>query len=131
MATTVTVRDETTTGELTYELALTLTAERLTGRDLLKFRVQEEVADYNEKQPEYFRGLVQPSDAERTLNGYKLSKARELDWQEQFEKAVEAFERSGFVMLVNDRQVESLDEEIELTTDTTVTFLKLVPLVGG
>ena len=34
-------------------------------------------------------------------------------------------------MLVDDRQVDELDEEIEIRPDTTVTFLKLVPLLGG
>ena len=44
---------------------------------------------------------------------------------------VEAFGRNGFVVLVDDRQVEELDEDIELALGTEVTFLKLVPLVGG
>jgi hypothetical protein len=34
-------------------------------------------------------------------------------------------------LLVDDRQVDELEEEIEIRPDTTVTFLKLVPLVGG
>jgi len=34
-------------------------------------------------------------------------------------------------LLVNDRQVDELEDEIEIRPDTTVTFLKLVPLVGG
>jgi hypothetical protein len=34
-------------------------------------------------------------------------------------------------MLVDDRQVESLDEEITLQPNTRVSFLRLTPLVGG
>jgi hypothetical protein len=34
-------------------------------------------------------------------------------------------------MLVDDRQVEDLDEEIELRVSTEVSFVKLIPLVGG
>ena len=34
-------------------------------------------------------------------------------------------------LLVDNRQVESLDEEIELKVATEVSFIKLVPLVGG
>lgn len=45
--------------------------------------------------------------------------------------ALEAFERNGFILLVEDRQVETLEEEIRVRPDTQVTFLKLVPLVGG
>jgi len=32
---------------------------------------------------------------------------------------------------VDDHQVDCLDTDISLTPETSVTFLKLVPLVGG
>ncbi|HRX84992.1 MAG TPA: hypothetical protein P5572_08240, partial [Phycisphaerae bacterium] len=65
------------------------------------------------------------------LNGYRLKHPRQVDWQKQYEVALESFTRNGFLVLVNDRQVDRLDEVVELTRDTTVTFLRLVPLVGG
>jgi xylulokinase len=37
----------------------------------------------NRAMPEYFHGLVQPTDAERVLNGYRLKQRRPLDWKEQ------------------------------------------------
>jgi hypothetical protein len=93
--------------------------------------VYEEVRAYNLRQPEYFRGLVQPTDAERTLNGFKVPQRCRLDPEKQFERAIELFYRNGFLILVDDRQVIELEEEIQLHPDTTVTFLKLIPLVGG
>jgi hypothetical protein len=45
--------------------------------------------------------------------------------------AKRAFYTNGFILLVDDRQVDELEEEIEIRPHTTVTFLKLVPLVGG
>lgn len=48
--------------------------------------------DYNQKQPEYFRGLIEPADAERVLNGYKLKAKRNcspdlhLNWYWQAER---------------------------------------------
>jgi hypothetical protein len=89
------------------------------------------VRDYNLRKPEYFRGLVQPTEAERTLNGFKVRQGRRIDPGRQFENAIASFYRNGFLVLVNDRQVDELEEEIEVRPDTTVTFLKLVPLVGG
>jgi hypothetical protein len=32
---------------------------------------------------------------------------------------------------VDNRQVEFLDEQVDLRHDSTVTFLRLMPLVGG
>ncbi len=134
MTTTLTIRDETTFAfDNGNEGAFTLDVptERITVRELIRTRVYGEVRDYNLRQPEYFRGLVQPTDAEKTLNGFKVRQGRRLDPERQFERAIESFYRNGFLVLVNDRQVDELEEEIEVRPDTTVTFLKLVPLVGG
>ena len=135
MSTTLTVRDETTfsfSSENDEEFTLDVPSERITVRDLIRARVYTEVRDYNLSQPEYFRGLVQPSDAERTLNGFKVRKGRRIDPEKQFEKAIESFYRNGFLVLVDDRQVDELEEEPEGWPEaTTVTFLKLIPPVGG
>jgi hypothetical protein len=45
-------------------------------------------------------------------NGYRLKGKRKIDWEEQFAKALAAFERNGFFVLVGERQAESLDEEL-------------------
>ena len=131
MPTTLMVRDETTSGDLLHEFALEVLTERITVRELIRSRVYQEVQDYNRKQPEHFKGLVQPTDAEQTLNGYRLRTRREINWKTQFEKACEAFERNGFFILVGDKQVETLDEPILISPTQTVAFVKLTPLVGG
>ena len=103
----------------------------MTVRELIRRRVYEEVQEYNLKDPDYFRGLVQPTDAERVLHGYRLRQRRKIDWEKQYQKAIEAFERNGFFILVDDRQVEGLDAEIEIRLNTEVSFIRLLPLVGG
>ena len=100
-------------------------------RELIRSRVYQEVQDYNRRQPDRFRGLIRPSEAEETLNGFKLAKRRQIDWKAQFAKATEAVEKNQILILLNDKQVESLDEEIEIKPGTAVTFLKLTMLVGG
>src|SRR5215472_8905204 len=131
MVATLTVRDETTAGQTLHEFALEVLTERLTVRELIRSRVYQEVQDYNLRQPERFRGLVQPTDAEQSLNGYKLKKPRQIDWKQQYEKALDAFETNRFLLLINDRQAESLDEEVDVEPGTCVSFLKLTPLAGG
>ncbi len=128
---TITIHDQTTSGQRTGDLTLDFLTDEITVRELIRSRVYQEVQDYNRKQPEHFRSLVQPTDAEATLNGYKLKTARQIDWKPQFEKACEAFEANRILILVDDRQAASLDEEIILRPSTQINFLKLVPLVGG
>jgi hypothetical protein len=131
MRATLTIHDETSSGQKTHSFTLECLTERMTVRELIRARIYQEVQDYNAREPEYFRGLVEPTQAERTLNGYRLRERRKLDWQEQFQRATEAFERNGFFVLVGHRQAERLDEEFEVKVDTEVSFVKLVPLVGG
>lgn len=132
MTYTVTVHDETLGGvDDTRSFTLDFLTTRITARELIQRRVTEEVALYNATAAEYFHGLVQPTDAERTLNGYRLRDTRHVDAEAQVARALDAFERNGFFLLVDDQQVESLDSEIELRVHTAVSFVKLVPLVGG
>jgi hypothetical protein len=131
MAATLTIHDETASGQKTNTFTLDCLTERMTVRELIRARIYQEVQDYNRKEPEYFRGLVEPTNAERVLNGFKLKAKRKIDWQEQNKRALDAFERNGFFVLVGDKQAESLDQEFEVKVDTEVSFVKLVPLVGG
>jgi hypothetical protein len=136
MSVTVTIRDETAGGSSYHEMPLEFPSEKITVRELIRSRVYQEVQDFNRDQDQrVFRGLVQPSDAERVLNGnrpeYRLKQHRQLDWKEQFEKATAAFEQNGFFILIGDRQAEGLDQEFTITPSTEVSFVKLTMLVGG
>lgn len=131
MPSTLTIRDESIGGETLYEFSLDVLSERITVGELIRSRVHQEVKDYNARQPEEFRGLVQPTDAERTLNGCRLSTKRPVDWKSQYERALTAFRAGRILVLVDDRQLTSLDEEIVITPTTKVSFLRLTLLVGG
>jgi hypothetical protein len=131
-ATTLTIRDQTAAGKSVSETVVEFLTERITIRELIRGRVYQEVQDYNRHRPEVFRGLVQPTSAEKALNGeYRLREPREIDWKAQFDKACDAFERNGFFILIGDRQAESLEEEVVLDPTTQVSFVRLTQLVGG
>ncbi|MDQ1008844.1 hypothetical protein QFZ82_003329 [Streptomyces sp. V4I23] len=93
--------DETTSGTRGDALGLQVAEERLALRELIRRRAAEEAGAGGE-------------DRERAG-----------------ERAVEAFGRGGFLVLVGDRQITELDETVDLGAATEVTFLRLVPLVGG
>ena len=131
MPATIAVRDETSSGDVTNTFTLDFLTEDITVRELIERRVYEEVQAYNVSRPGVFRGLVQPADTEVELNGYRLRRPREIDWKRQRDLALEAFQRNGFFVIIGDRQAERLDERIRIELGTEVTFLKLVPLVGG
>jgi len=133
MGATLKLVDETAHGAPLggFELELRLVSERMTVRELLKRRVRAEVERYNATQPEVFSGLVAPTDAQQVQNGYRLEARRQLDWEAQLEQACRAFQSNGFLLLIDDSQLEALDDEVVLTPNCDVRFVKLVPLVGG
>src|SRR3712207_6612642 len=111
---TLTVRDETTSGEVLHALELQLAEERLTVRDLIATRVRQEVAEHNAKRMlGGFRGLVQPAEEERKLN----RGPKRIDAEQQVAVALRAFERGSVLLLVDDRQVDELDQELVLRPD--------------
>ncbi|GII52362.1 hypothetical protein Pth03_07510 [Planotetraspora thailandica] len=126
----VTFRDETATGRTLEEFTLPGLPERVSARELVRLRVRE-VARHNAAPSTRFSGLVTPDDAEAELNGYGLRTPRRIDWERQAGIAEKAFRRNGFILLVGDRQIDDLDEQIDLAGDPVVSFIKLVPLVGG
>ncbi|RYX81799.1 hypothetical protein EON83_22330 [bacterium] len=123
--------DETIAGQKGTALELEWGANTISARDLIASRVEEEVRRHNARNSEIFHGLVQPTDSERVLNGFRLRSPRPIDATAQIELALRAFESNGFFLLVNDRQIESLDELIAIELETQVSFVKLVPLKGG
>ncbi len=134
MPATLTVRDETPAGGVSDEWSLEFLNDTITVRELIRERVYQEVQDHNVRQhaPGPYRGLVQPEGYEQLLNGPKPgAKPRQIDWKKQFDKAVEAFDRNQVLILIDDRQAESLDQTFTIGPKTSVTFLRLTLLVGG
>jgi hypothetical protein len=123
------VRDETTSGESRSAGTFQFDTARLTLREIIRLRVEQEVARFNSADYEMFQGLVQPEESERILNGVRTRPV--LDAQKQFAKAIAAFKGNGFLVLLDDRQIMDLDEILHLTAQSKITFLRLVPLVGG
>jgi hypothetical protein len=127
---TITITDESILGEK-HSWHFDLLEETITLAELIRRRIYQEVMEYNAKQVGAFHGLVQPTQAERALNGYQLKAPRKLDWEAQYAAAEQAFARRGFIVLVDEHQVTDLAATVTLATGSEVTFLKLVPLVGG
>jgi hypothetical protein len=155
VTTVVEVYDERRPGEK-RELRhrLELPAERITARDLIRCRIEAEVALHNVAERARFSSenehdclreprsgwLVTPGAVERALNGDRggygprpgsKSPKCEVESEALIETALEAFARNGFFMIFDGRQIIDLDEVLTIEDDSAAVFLRLVPLVGG
>ncbi len=128
---TLKIIDETAGGKVLNEVEVSFQNELTTVQDIINTRVYAEVEAYNNKMPEYYRGLIQPGEAETTLNGFKLKQRKKIDAEQQLFTALDAFKRNGFFVLIDNIQAESLEQMVVINPNTTISFLKLTPLVGG
>ena len=56
---------------------------------------------------------------------------QEIDPQEAVDNALLAFKDGFYYVLIDEKRVERLEEEITLYSHSHILFLRLVPLVGG
>jgi hypothetical protein len=136
ITTTVTLCHETTSGETSDFVLVDFLDEVTTPRELIRRWVYEAARERNQQPTCPFGNRVQPSEMETLLNGYDDSlpltrQPAKIDWEQAYAEAITAFTHSRYFVLVDDRQVTNLDEDVYLKMDTRVSFLKLVPLVGG
>jgi hypothetical protein len=141
--------------ELRHRLELPIA--RVTARDLIRCRIEADVALHNAAEYARHAGeaaacaatrdapnewLVTPGAVERALNGPRgeygphpgVQAPRDISLIESeplIAVALAAFARNGFFMIFDGRQIVDLDEALTVEHDSTVTFLRLVPLVGG
>src|SRR5690242_10271752 len=118
MGITLTVYDERAPGRPIGSLTLANLPSPITLRDLIRTRVREEVALANSLPVGALRMLVQPVEQRR------------LDWREHAAVTEQAFFENGFLVVVDDRRIEDLDEELDLDADSDVRFLRPPRFVG-
>ena len=131
MSVTVTINDKTSSGELLLEQIIDFPLERISVRELIETRVRQEVESHNQRAGDKFDGLIEPTEAERKLNGENAAMGRHVDADKQVETAISAFETGRYFLLIDDHQLVDLDDVIVINPNTNIVFLKILRLVGG
>lgn len=110
--------------------SLPLPTDRLTVRELIRIYVADQVERHNSTPVN--KSSRHESPEERILSPSRIPHyGRQRDYQHECERAIKAFSTNGFFLLVDGAQVTELDAELIITPSTTVSFLRLTPLVGG
>jgi hypothetical protein len=140
-------------GKQHFTTELRLASRQMTALQLIEHRVDAYVAslevDLSSGSEAKNNNLVTPTIAESILNGVKryghmrpskASPIKNSKWLEKenlrnravlVEEVVQAFSANQMIMLVDNMQVTSLDQKIGFSDNSTLTFIKLIPLVGG
>lgn len=125
------IRDENAFGSIYNEFKLSFDKVEVSVRDIITERVYQEVMRYNQRAADYKYALVQPKAEEIELNNLQAKPRKQVNAERQVEVALAAFESNGFFLLVDDKQLENLNDTVIIGKTTVVSFVKLIPLVGG
>ena len=136
---TLIIKDEAVSGKVLHEISLQFENEYITVEELIAKRIEMEVERYENDIIKYQKkGLVWPTDIERRLNNKSFDskslnnkKLKRIDVEKQIYVALDAFKKNGFFILIDDEQVDELSQKFLVDESTTVSFVKLTPLVGG
>ncbi|MEO1438323.1 MAG: hypothetical protein AAFV80_22470 [Bacteroidota bacterium] len=124
----LTIKDETASGKLLQEISLQFEKEYITVQELITARIKSEVDRIQQHKADLSSVLVLPKALERRLN---RKAPKKIDVDKQVQIACKAFQQNGFFILIDDEQVEELDQQFLVDSETMVSFIKLTPLVGG
>jgi hypothetical protein len=130
---TLTISEKTTGGGTDTHTQVFM-PERITVRKLIRLYIDHQIEEYENETTDapVVRSYFIPSKEEQDLNGSRPARARTpLDAEKLHERALSAFSNNEVILLVDEQQVDHLDQELLVRVDSTVTFLRLMPLVGG
>jgi hypothetical protein len=105
------MRDQSRAGHLLGGTRVADLPNEVSVRDVVRTRIHGEVAAYNADPGPVFRGLVQPADAVRHSDGFRMREPRALDAELLISAAEEAI-GLGLLRLRLDDRPEDLDELI-------------------
>ena len=128
---TITIKEETSGGNIANEIKVKLAAEVVSIRDIIEAKVNAQVEAQYQQLDGIYNGLVEPADTEKMLNVYTERPASKIKTEKQVNAALEAFRMNNFFMLIDNIQAESLEQMVVINDKTEVSFLKLTSLVGG
>ncbi len=114
----------------------------ITVRELIGVRIDLELEAEREREADIRRRAMPGiSSRELQLNGaekalrpslfFARCDGRSATRDRMIEAAEQGFLRNRFFILLDDRQAELLDEQLDLEQTGKVTFLQLIPLQGG
>ncbi|WP_028666691.1 hypothetical protein [Runella zeae] len=123
------IKDETMTGVVQNQFKLTVSSNKVKIKDLIKSRVFQEVEIYNQNKSVFFQELTK--SRKTSFGANTLKEPESVDAEEQYYFTLESFQKNRFFLLVDNQQYSDLEEEITIYQNISVSFIRLIALVGG
>lgn len=142
---TIQIRSRIIGGEASVpNVALDLLTETLTIRDLITHTVEEQIRDLHIQRQMDFDNIqhilnrhyltdveIQAQAQTGAIKMPELPDNSPIFITQETEKALTAFEKGVYVIVIDGEQAQSLNDTVTLRPTSKVTFLRLTPLKGG
>jgi hypothetical protein len=127
------IKEENFAGKILDEISLQIANETLTVADLIKLKVENEIDCQNLKIEKNNQGYQHQTEdiLNKNNSSYNSVKNKTLDAEAQIYRAWEAYKNNQIIVMIDNRQTEALEEEILVSPETQVSFIRLTQLVGG
>src|SRR5262249_1805787 len=118
------------TGQRTSHVCLTLPTGRLTVRELIAYKVRQEVEEFCTHQRSEISGEYRTPEE---LLGVATSTSSGVPGAvlDEIARAQQAFTARAYMIVVDNQRVWEPDALLTLYPETQVEFIKILPLVGG
>jgi hypothetical protein len=125
------MRDQSRAGHVLGGVLVTDLPDEVSVRDVVRTRIRGEVATYNADPGPVFRGLVQPADAVRHSDGFRLREPRPLDAELLIAAAEEAIGLGLVRLRLDDRSVEPDELITPAEHDALIALLERSVVASG
>ena len=124
----IVIREKSASDAITVVFSASFPFEKISVRDLITEKVKQEITQRQTQ------SKITLTEKERKLNakqGHIEVSGRQLDLDSEIQKALDGFRRNAFFVIIDGEQYTDLERELIWHKKLEVTFLRLIPLVGG
>ncbi len=123
MSITITVKNELLQGGAQPSWPLEIHEECSTLREIIRCRIYQDVSEYHARKRVRELCLIPPTTCQSQSETGTEDRPL-LDWQRHYKQAIKAFEKRSYIVIVDNKQVTQLDSQVQLTSESSVTFFK-------
>lgn len=117
----VAIHGQVVDAHVTHRFRLSFRDPQVTVRDIISAVVHTKT--------EHFNTLV-TQVLDSNPNDVHVRPWPTLDFEEQLYRALGGFVEQRYLLLLGDSQAEHLDQQVRLTPNLTISFIRLLPLTG-
>lgn len=128
---TIELQKQSTSGVIEKYIHLQLESQQMTLVDLFRQQIQARLLAWQCQHKVKVTGY-QLDQYEKSLNTQQSSAwFEQLEIEQQIEQAITLFKTQRFVVVVDDQQIQSLEQNFVITEHSVIQFIRLIPLIGG